>query len=129
MAISALDHFTILTPDVDGTAQFFIDAMDFAPGPAPDLDFPVRWVYCGDNAAIHIVNRVLPETEGSNRIDHMGFRATYYAGTKARLDDYGAHYMEQNLPAVGLHQIFVKCPHDIWLELNFALDDYLKGSA
>ena len=128
MAIDTLDHFTIMTSDVDATAQFFIDALDFRAGPSPALDFPVRWVYTGDKATVHIVDRDYAGAEGTNHIDHIGFRATDYAGVLKRVTEYGAEIMEQTLPAIGLHQLFVKCPHSVWLELIFTLDDY-RGAA
>lgn len=129
MPVDHLNHFTIVTDDVERTAAFFIEALGFERGPAPALDFPVVWLYCGGFAAIHVVDRSRPEIRGTGRIDHFGFEASDYAGTKARLDAYGVNLMEQNLPAIGLHQIFVESPEGVWVELNFKLDDYLTGAA
>jgi len=124
MPVDRLNHFTIVTDDVERTAAFFVDALGFERGKVPSLDFPVIWLYCGATASIHIVDRSRPEITGTGRIDHFGFEASDYAGMKARLEAYGADMMEQNLPAIGLHQIFAQSPDGVWIELNFKLDDY-----
>jgi catechol 2,3-dioxygenase-like lactoylglutathione lyase family enzyme len=127
MPIDRLNHFTIVTDDVERTAAFFVDALGFERGAAPALDFPVVWLYCGATAVIHIVDRSRPEVSGTGRIDHFGFDASDYAGLKARIEAYGARTMEQTLPAIGLHQIFVESPEGVWIELNFSFEDYRAG--
>jgi catechol 2,3-dioxygenase-like lactoylglutathione lyase family enzyme len=124
MPVERLNHFTIVTDDVERTAKFFVDTFGFEIGPAPSLDFPVVWLYCGGTAAIHVVDRGRAEIHATGRVDHFGFDATGYAEMKARIDASGANMMEQNLAAIGLHQIFVESPDGVWIELNFKLDDY-----
>lgn len=128
MPVDRLNHFTIVTDDVERTAAFFIEALGFERGTVPALDFPVVWLYCNGAAAIHVVDRSRPEISGTGRIDHFGFEASDYAGMKAKLDAYGAELVEQTLPAIGLHQIFAQSPEGVWIELNFDLDDYRAGS-
>ncbi len=42
MAVSGMNHFTILTDDVPRTVDFYRDAVGLEPGPRPDLGFPGR---------------------------------------------------------------------------------------
>ena len=40
MAIEGMNHFTILTNDVDGTIDFYDELLGLTAGPRPDFDFP-----------------------------------------------------------------------------------------
>lgn len=129
MPVDRLDHCTIVSNDVERSAAFFVDALGFERGTAPALDFPVIWLYCGGTASIHIADRSRTEIACSGRIDHFGYEAFDYAAMKARLDAYGARLVEQNLPAIGLHQIFAQSPDGVWIELNFKREDYRAAIA
>lgn len=129
MPVNMLHHFTILSDDVAKTARFFTEALGLEEGPAPKLDTPVIWIYCGGEPAIHIVGKDAPGADGAARIDHMGFKATDYRAVKDRLDAFGAEQMEQHLPAVGVHQVFAKSPEGVWIELIFSVEDYEAGKA
>ena len=47
MAATGMNHFNILTDDVDATVDFYRDAVGLETGPRPDLGFPGAWMYCG----------------------------------------------------------------------------------
>ena len=47
MAVSGMNHFTILTDDVDATVRFYRDLLGLAAGARPDLGFPGAWLYAG----------------------------------------------------------------------------------
>ena len=47
MAISDMNHFTVLTHDLAATRHFYIDILGLKDGYRPDLGFPGAWLYAG----------------------------------------------------------------------------------
>jgi len=45
MTVSGMNHFTILTDDLDGTVAFYRELLDLQPGPRPAFGFPGAWLY------------------------------------------------------------------------------------
>ena len=55
MPITRMDHFTILTTDVERTVAFYRDLLGFTPGPRPAFPFPGAWLYNGDTAVLSAI--------------------------------------------------------------------------
>ena len=52
----SLAHFTIPTPDVDGTTEFFLNLMGWREIPVPDnVEVQVRWLDLGRGAQMHVL--------------------------------------------------------------------------
>ena len=45
MSVTGMNHFNILTDDVDRTVAFYRDAVGLQTCPRPDLDFPGARMY------------------------------------------------------------------------------------
>lgn len=45
MTASAMNHFTILTADVDATLAFYSEFLGLRSGPRPPFTFPGAWLY------------------------------------------------------------------------------------
>ena len=72
MPITRMDHFTILTTDVEKTVAFYRDLLGFTPGPRPAFPFPGAWLYNGDTAVLHVIERsAIPD--GGGVLDHIAF--------------------------------------------------------
>ena len=54
--LSRLDHFLVMTHDVDATRDFYRDVLAFQEGFRPDLGFLGHWLYLGEIAALHIAD-------------------------------------------------------------------------
>ena len=98
MPLTRMEHFLVMTDDVDQTRDFYRDVLGLDEGPRPDLGFLGHWLYLDGTACIHIAdwatytahsNRLgIPVTkpaEGTGALDHVAFTGTDYEGQLARL--------------------------------------------
>ena len=61
MTIDALNHFTVLTKDLDATRNFYVGILGLKEGYRPPLGFPGTWLYAGAQPVLHVVaGRPLP---------------------------------------------------------------------
>ncbi|MCX7372778.1 MAG: VOC family protein [Alphaproteobacteria bacterium] len=123
MRLHNLDHMTIRCrpQDLPAVEQFYGQVLGLKPGRRPDFDFPGIWFYLGDCAVVHIAARLdeLPESKGT--YDHVSFKASGIAETRARFDAMGVAYGESPVPGFPLHQIFLTDPTGAKVELTFDL--------
>ena len=94
MPLHALDHYTVITTDVEAMARFYEDVFGRETGPMPELDFPTLWLYARNKPDLHIVERdEVTETDGG-LIDHIAFLVADYRGIKANLDARDIKFQE-----------------------------------
>ena len=55
MKIKQLDHINLRTPALDRMVAFYCEVLGFEKGARPPFDFGGAWLYCGTQAAIHLV--------------------------------------------------------------------------
>ena len=55
MPIEGMNHFTVLTSDLEATTHFYVDVLGLVPGPRPDMGFPGVWLYIGKQPALHVI--------------------------------------------------------------------------
>ncbi len=118
MTVSALDHYTINTADLDASVAFYTGILGLADGPRPAFDGPGAWLYCDDRPVVHLIGGGGKDT-GTGVIDHVAFRASGLADYRARLDERGIAYRERDVPGQPLHQLFLTDPDGITIEINF----------
>lgn len=132
MALSKMEHFLVMTRDIDLTRDFYCNALGFREGHRPDLGFPGYWLYLGDTPCIHIAEwhsytahsqalglHVTTPAPGTGPLDHVAFAASDYEGVTARLARLGVHADRHDTPAIGLRQLFLRDPNGLKLEINF----------
>ena len=132
MAVHRLEHFFVLTDDVEATKRFYSDVLGFSVGFRPQLGFAGYWLYAGDVPCVHVGERrgyerftaeagipMSARAPGTGPVDHVAFNASGFDETKARLDAAGVSYQQNALDDIGLRQIFVEDPNGITIELNF----------
>ncbi|MDX1580915.1 MAG: VOC family protein [Alphaproteobacteria bacterium] len=122
MTIQQLDHVNINTSDLEACKRFYADILGFEDGERPDFGFPGAWMYCGDQAVIHIMAMPDAPTGPTGPIDHVAFRCTGFEAMKDRLEGAGLSYKENVVPDFGIKQLFVHDPDGIKVELNFFED-------
>jgi catechol 2,3-dioxygenase-like lactoylglutathione lyase family enzyme len=123
VAISGLNHFTVLTDDVPGTVRFYGDLLGLAAGPRPAFDFPGAWLYAGSQAVLHVVGGKPRALLRAGVIDHVAFSATGLADTLARLKAQGVEAICRQLPGGGDWQVFFHDPNGARVELDFAASE------
>ncbi len=99
-----------------------VEAIGLVEGPRPPFPFPGHWLYLGDVAVIHLVQKPQGEARhgpGSGEIDHVAFGGSDLDGMRARLQARGLAFEERVVPRDGIIQLFVKDPEGVKLELNF----------
>lgn len=132
MTVLALDHVNIRTPDVPGTARFLHDLLGLRAATAPGIAAIDQgcWMYdAGERPIIHIgpADAAYPSdaampfttTRGSGAVHHVALECAGYDAIVAQLDRLATPYSSNDLPQVGLRQIFVSEANGILLELNF----------
>lgn len=120
MTLIALDHVNIRTADLAAMVSFYSDVLELAPGPRPPFSFNGAWLYCGANAAIHLVERAIPPREGEPHIEHFAFRAENLAAFLERLRIKQVPYQVNTVPGLGLRQVHVRDPDGNHIEIAFA---------
>ncbi len=122
MPLDALQHVNIRCADASASRDFYVDVIGLKEGYRPPFNFPGHWLYLGDVAVIHLVQKPPGETRkgpGSGEIDHVAFGGTGLDEMRARLTASGLAFEEKVVPRDGIIQLFVRDPEGVKLELNF----------
>ena len=130
MSLGHIEHFLVLSDDMDGTRDWYVRVLGLSDGERPPLPFPGYWLYLGDVPAVHVADRAAYEAHASlvgtgssaagssnGAVDHIAFSASGYEELKARLDAQGVSAVENEIPGV-MRQLFIEDPHGVRLELN-----------
>jgi len=122
MQITGLHHFTITCDeqDLDQLQHFYIEVLGLRRGERPGLKYPGRWLYGEGRVAIVHLNAAgrapSPQTTG---LDHISFATRGLERTRSCLKELGVPFTEAPLPGVALHQLFIRDPIGMKLEMTF----------
>jgi len=117
--IQAMNHFTVLSDDLDATRKFYGALMGLKEGPRPPFKFPGIWYYAGKDPILHVIaGRKLPD-DPAGVLDHMAFTAHDLPATAAKLKKEGVEYDLRRQPGTEQWQLFCKDPNGAVVELDF----------
>lgn len=132
MPLLRMEHYLVLSDDIDETRDFYCGALGMRQGFRPELEFPGYWLYLGDTACIHVAEwqtyavwtkavgiPVSAKAEGTGPVDHIAFNASGFSEMRARLVERGLELSENLLDDIGLRQLFMYDPNGVAIELNF----------
>ena len=132
MPLKAMEHYLVLTADLEATRDFYRDALGMTQGFRPPLGFPGYWMYLGPTPVIHIAEwatytahskrKEIPVTApaaSTGAFDHVAFNAEDFDEVVARLARHGVTPARNLVSSSGLRQLFVFDPNGVKLELNF----------
>lgn len=123
MAIQGMNHFTVLSDDLEATREFYCDLLGLEVGWRPPFQFPGWWLYAGGTPVLHVIHRDKLNEVRAWVIDHMAFTATDLPGTVAKLKARGLEYDLRRLAGGGIWQLFFDDPHGAKVEFDFAKDE------
>ena len=131
MPITHMQHFMVLSKDLEQTRRFYCDVLGFSTGPRPPFGFDGLWIYAGDVACIHVAQRASyyatsrtevnppdPNDHGSGSVDHIAFAATDFDELVASFEKHGVRYRATRVPGKDIRQLFVHDPDGIQIEIN-----------
>lgn len=126
MPIDRMDHFTVLTKDAKATADFYSSILGLEIGPRPKLSVRGIWLYCGDAAVLHVIEKdEVPQ--GPSVLDHVAFGGTDLPGLVARLTarnvPYDLRRLSEGGPTPGDWQLFFFDPNGARIEIDLPADE------
>ena len=86
MPLENLNHYLVVTDDLEATRAFYADVLGLRVGDRPPFPFPGLWLYLGDQAVVHVAQR--DESRGrttgtadapTGSVDHIAFAGTGHA--------------------------------------------------
>ncbi len=132
MALTKLEHYLVISDDIEATRRFYCDALGLRAGFRPELEFDGYWLYVGDVPSIHVAERhsyarylagmgipMSSGDRGSGMVDHLAFTGSDFDGMLAHLRALGIEAHRNDVAEIGLRQLFVLDPSGIKIELNF----------
>ena len=132
MALTRLEHYLVLSDDIERTRDFYCALPGLVLGARPELGFPGYWIYLGDIPVIHIAEwksysehsaalgiPVSTPAQGTGTLDHIAFNGQDADVMLERLESLGISYCLSEVPNVRLRQIFINDPNGIKIEMNF----------
>ncbi len=131
MRVGPLDHYTLrVAPGaLPALRAFYVDVIGLHDGARPDFPFPGHWLYAGDRAMVHLAGIAEPDpgdddartTPATGRLDHISMTASGLAATRSHLASRKVAWSEAPVPSTKLHQIFLRDPCGLKIELTFDL--------
>ncbi len=120
MTIQGMNHFTVLSSDLEKSKAFYINILGLTEGYRPPFEFPGAWLYTGDQAILHIMaGRPMPQN-APGVIDHMAFSASGLQSMIDTLKQHGIKYTLQRMQDLNIWQLFCYDPDGAKVELDFA---------
>jgi catechol 2,3-dioxygenase-like lactoylglutathione lyase family enzyme len=131
MPLTKIEHYLVLTDDLEATRDFYVQVLGMHAGTRPPLGFPGYWVYVGDTPCIHIAEwktytahslgkgiPVSTRAEGTGPVDHIAFHGHDYDEIVARLEKHGTAFIRNDRPNGTLRQLFLQDPNGVKIEIN-----------
>lgn len=121
MPATEMNHFTILTDNLDQTLAFYAEHLDLHPGARPPFTFPGAWLYAreGKQPILHVIAGKQKDVLVPGVIDHMAFTGRDLPSTVGKLKARGIDYELRRLPSYETWQLFFYDPNGARVELDF----------
>ncbi len=132
MPVERMEHYLVLSDDIEETKRFYCEVLGMREGFRPDLGFPGYWLYVGEVPCIHIAEwgtykvftdrvgiPISTRADGTGALDHIAFNASGYEEIVERLEPLGVVLGRNLLDEIGLRQLFIRDPNGLVIELNF----------
>ena len=134
MPLTLMEHYLVLTDDIEVTRDFYCAVLGLDVGFRPELGFPGYWLYLGKTPVLHIAewetytahsnNLGIPVTTraaGTGAFDHIAFNGTDPETMISTLTSRNISFDRNDVPHANLVQLFLNDPNGIKIELNFTI--------
>jgi catechol 2,3-dioxygenase-like lactoylglutathione lyase family enzyme len=92
----------------------------------PSVHVAERGAYTAHSKRVGVLASAPAASTGA--VDHIAFNGTDYDAVRARLREHGVEPAENEIPAVGLRQLFFEDPNGVKIEINvMPLDGHRQG--
>ena len=131
MPLTKMEHFLVLTDDIERTRAFYCEVLGMTVGPRPPLAFAGYWLYVGEVPCVHIGDwqsytthshelgiPVTIPAPGTGPVDHIAFNGSNYEEIRACLERHGVGFSLNVVPQNGLRQLFLQDPNGVKIEIN-----------
>jgi len=119
MSLHWLDHVNIRTARLAEMVRFYTRVLGLEEGERPPFPFGGSWLYCGEKAAVHLVETPSTPAGTGPRIEHFAFRASDLVDFLDRLGKHGVDYDITVVPGLELTQVNVRDPDGNHIEIAF----------
>ena len=119
MSVRGLNHFTVMSADLEATRRFYADALQMEAGPRPEMGFPGLWLYAAGEAVLHVIAVEEAAVSRNTVIDHVAFSAVGLRETVERFKALGLKHRYKRTEQGGW-QFFCRDPDGATIELDFS---------
>lgn len=119
MTIEGMNHFTVLSSDLNRSKAFYIGILGLTEGYRPPFSFPGAWLYAGNQAILHIMTGKPMPAQAAGVIDHMAFTASNLQAVVNSLKQQGIDFKLSRLKDLESWQLFCHDPDGAKVELDF----------
>jgi len=127
MKVEQIDHFTVRVAEsrLPQLLDFYTRILQLREGKRPAFSFAGHWLYAGDKALVHLAGNE-PDGEPASemrlptgKLNHISFRVAGLKSTREHLATHAVEWQEAPVPGAALHQIFLRDPVGLKVELTF----------
>lgn len=119
MPLHELDHVNIRTDQLGSLVAFYEEVVGLRIGPRPPFSVRGAWLYCGERAAIHLVEAEVPTHTNEPRLEHFAFQATGLTDYRSHLERHGISYELSIIPEWEIRQLHFRDPDGNHIEISF----------
>lgn len=118
--ITGMNHFTIVTDQLEATRRFYVEILGLQEGPRPPFPVPGYWLYAGPTPVLHVVGTDRMPEPRRGALDHMAFSAGNLEQSLQRLERHDIAWRIIRAPGdVRTWQVFFNDPNGVEVELDF----------
>ena len=131
MPLTHIEHYLVLTDDLDATRNFYCKGLGMRVGARPPMAFLGYWLYVGDVPCIHVAEwesyraysteagiGISARAPGTGPVDHIAFNGTDFESIQSALIAHGVKFAVNEIPSVMLRQLFMHDPNGVKIEVN-----------
>lgn len=119
MQIGKLDHVNLRTSNLEAMTEWYERILGMTVGDRPAFQFPGAWLYCGSDAAVHLVQSDGGAEPSGLQIEHFAFSATGIGAFLERLQENEIPFRARRVPGTELVQINLWDPDGNHIHVDF----------